>query len=95
MIEAPFTLITGCALLKPAEYLYKVADLWWFNGNFIVNTTDRWLSGTCRHDKVVELPPVYFDRRGVYIFPADRALLNAVALDYILEGQRKYGGPTI
>lgn len=83
----PICLITGVTLYNSAEGWCKPADLFIFGDRFIVNA-----AGTGEQREPNQLGNVltfadyqtpHFERRNVYIFPADKSLLNAAAQAYI------------
>ena len=85
----PFCLITGVTLYNSAEGWCKPADLFIFGDRFIVNASGegevRTLSATERVVSFSEMDS-HFERRNVYIFPADKSLLNVAAQTYIARG---------
>lgn len=88
-VREPECLITGVTLCIPQEqsYLLKPADLFLLNGNFIINAAGEGETRESRPgEKIVlfeaQLFPT-FERRNVYIIPAEADLLNEAALAYI------------
>lgn len=85
----PECIITGVTLYNAEEGWCKPADLFVFGDRFIVNASgDGYRSGVDADEKFLifgnDTP--YFERRNVYVFPADLRLLSYGALKYI-------GGP--
>ena len=87
MSTHPSCIITGVTLYHRAEGWCKPADLFIFGDRYIVNAAGP---GELREpnalDNVLAFSDYavpYFERRNVYIFPADPSLLNAAAQAYI------------
>lgn len=83
----PSCLITGVTLYNSAEGWCKPADLFIFGDRFIVNAAGSGELGTPNERSNVltfaDYQTPHFERRNVYIFPADKSLLNAAAQAYI------------
>ena len=84
----PICLITGVTLFNSAEGWCKPADLFIFGDRFIVNAAGggELLGIPSELRKVLtfaDYQTPHFERRNVYIFPADKSLLNDAAKAYI------------
>jgi len=87
MIGYPNCIITGVVLCDTVEHRCKAADLFIFGDRYIVNASGNGeLRTPFTQENVLffdsDLTP-HFERRNVYIFPADKSLLNAAAQAYI------------
>ncbi len=87
LTEHPNCLITGVTLYNAAEGWCKPADLFIFGDRYIVNAAgpgeSRTVSEAERILYFTDYETPHFERRNVYIFPADPSLLNAAAQAYI------------
>jgi len=88
----PECLVTGITLYEAEEGLAKPADLFSFQGVYIVNASGE---GEHRHLGENEKALLYFgmtphfERRNVYVFPTQPDfLLNPAARDYINKAPR-------
>jgi len=82
----PSCLITGVTLCSLGNWC-KPADLFIFGDRYIVNAAGpgevRTVSEQERILFFYDYETPHFERRNVYVFPADKSLLNAAAQAYI------------
>lgn len=84
----PRCVITGLALISPADDAWIAGDLfdagsvWIFNGN-CEGGRPAWLYEEPHYQKHITPTGVFWERRGVFVIPKEDAQLNSAALEYM------------